>query len=321
MIHFDEKSFAEKMHDTQKFINSYGVTELTIYAKWIRYNKIKELEKDYNELTDDEIKKIDNEVERILIEFSEKNYLGFNYVINYIDIDRALENSRNYKLRLPAPIPITQKEWDAILSVEHDNYRRVLFVMLVDAKYYRYNGTGICREYVVDENTVFYTQMTDNEILKASKAKFANKSEKRHVWNYLYKLNLADITNGRLKARYVNIVDINSTSKVIDYITDYDHLDLHYERLLGVPIAKCKFCGALYKQNRQNNTLYCYKHRGYQKKELRFGVCVDCGREFSVASNNHKKIRCDNCQVIYRKEYKARKYAEKTNQKQGSSEK
>ena len=138
MIHFDEKSFAEKMHDTQSFINSYGVTELTIYAKWIRYNKIKDLGKNYDDLTDNECQKIDNEIERMLIEFSEKNYLGFNYVINYIDIDRALENSRNYKLKLPNPIPITKKEWNTILSVEHDNYRRVLFVMLVDAKYYRY---------------------------------------------------------------------------------------------------------------------------------------------------------------------------------------
>ena len=38
-------------------------------------------------------------------------------------------------------------------------------------------------------------------------------------------------------------------------------------------ISTCKLCGALYKQNRQNNTLYCYKHRGYIKKEKN-GVSV-----------------------------------------------
>lgn len=44
------------------------------------------------------------------------------------------------------------------------------------------------------------------------------------------------------------------------------------------------------------------EHRGYQKKELRFGICVDCGREFSVAANNQKKIRCDDCQLIENRE-------------------
>lgn len=90
---------------------------------------------------------------------------------------------------------------------------------------------------------------------------------------------------------------------------------------MGANIGTCEHCGKLFRQNKNGTAKFCREHRGYQKKEVRFDVCIDCGKEFSVASNNHKKIRCDNCQVIYRKEYKARKYAEKTNQKQGSSEK
>lgn len=310
MIRFDEKSFAEKMHDTQSFINTYGVTELTIYAKWLKYNKLKELEKDYIDLTVEENVEIDKYIERELIDFSERNYPSFNYVVNYTDIDRAVENSKGYKLRLPSSIPITKSEWESIMSIDNDNYRRILFVMLVDSKYYRLHGTSIYKEYVVDENTVFYNQMSDNEIIKTAKTKFTNKEEKKHVWHYLYKRGLADITSGRLKARFVQIVDVSSDAEIIDYITDYDHLDLHYERLMGANIGTCKYCGRLFRQNKQNNMLYCYKHRGYQKKELRFGTCIDCGREFSVAANNQRKNRCDKCAQNYRIQYKSEKNKE-----------
>lgn len=310
MIRFDEKSFAEKMHDTQSFINTYGVTELTIYAKWLKYNKLKELEKDYIDLTVEENVEMDKYIERELIDFSERNYPSFNYVVNYTDIDRAVENSKGYKLRLPSSIPITKSEWESIMSIDNDNYRRILFVMLVDSKYYRLHGTSIYKEYVVDENTVFYNQMSDNEIIKTAKTKFANKEEKKHVWHYLYKRGLADITSGRLKARFVQIVDVSSDAEIIDYITDYDHLDLHYERLMGANIGTCKYCGRLFRQNKQNNMLYCYKHRGYQKKELRFGTCIDCGREFSVAANNQRKNRCDKCAQNYRIQYKSEKNKE-----------
>lgn len=68
---------------------------------------------------------------------------------------------------------------------------------------------------------------------------------------------------------------------------------------MGVNIGTCKYCGKSFRQNKQNNMMYCYKHRGYQKKVLRFGVCIDCGKEFSVSSNNQKKIRCDKCQHEY----------------------
>ena len=40
MIRFDEKSFAEKMHDTQSFINTYGVTD-TYLQFYVPYNTFK----------------------------------------------------------------------------------------------------------------------------------------------------------------------------------------------------------------------------------------------------------------------------------------
>lgn len=82
---------------------------------------------------------------------------------------------------------------------------------------------------------------------------------------------------------------------------------------MGVNIGTCKYCGKLFRQNKQNNMMYCYKHRGYQKKELRFGICIDCGREFSVAATNNKKIRCNECQsVVDRENARLRKQKQRT---------
>ncbi len=71
---------------------------------------------------------------------------------------------------------------------------------------------------------------------------------------------------------------------------------------MGVNIGTCKYCGKLFRQNKTNRIQYCYKHRGYQKKGLRFGTCIDCGKEFSIAATNNKKIRCDECQEKKHKE-------------------
>lgn len=44
------------------------------------------------------------------------------------------------------------------------------------------------------------------------------------------------------------------------------------------------------------------EHRGYQKKTLHFGKCVDCGKEFSVAATDQNRVRCDKCQKEKRRE-------------------
>jgi hypothetical protein len=139
MIYFDEKSVAEKMHDKQQFIKVYCVSELAIYAKWLRYKKSLQLEKELEDFLPEENSSTDKEIERELIAFCEKCYPSFNYTVNYIEIDKAIEISRKFKLKLPNPTPITKSEWETIMSIENDDYRRVLFVSLVDAKYYSLN--------------------------------------------------------------------------------------------------------------------------------------------------------------------------------------
>ena len=304
LIRFNELGFAEKMHDTQDFISGFCLSELRIYAKWLKYKKLESMGKTYDdELSKDELDEIENYVEKELISFCEKAYSAFNYVIHYQYIDSAVAYTRLYKLKIPYPLPITEKEWNTISSIDGDNLRRIAFVMLVDAKYYRYFNASLTKKIEVNSDTVFYRQMERPEIYKFAKAKFANKEEKMYCFYELRQLGLIDLTTGKKMATYLKYVDTDPDAKIVGYVEDYDHLDLEYEKFSGEKIGKCKYCGKLFRQNKTGKLEYCYQHRGHRKKEAVFKNCVDCGREFLVPPRSHGKIRCDDCQKNKNNEY------------------
>lgn len=297
MIHFDELSVAEEMERTQSFRNGYTKTDVFLYAKYLRYKKIVDAGMPYDDITVDEMAKMDNQIEKELIAFCERSCSYFNYTVKFNDIDMAVDSSRRFKLKLPLPTPITQSEWDAIMTIDNDNYRRMLFVMLVDAKYHRIHGVSIENSGEITEDTVFYCHMTKGEIFKAGKCKFESAEEKDFSLGCLYDAGLFGITNNKFRTWYIKFVDV-SKDNIIDYVTDYDHLNLYYERFNGGNIGTCKFCGKLFRQNKNKTALYCYQHRGYNKIGCQKLVCIDCGETFIVGSKSRLKIRCPDCQKI-----------------------
>lgn len=298
-VRFDEKSYAEKMRDADGYNNKFSYPDLPIYAKWVKYNELQKIGKDYDTVTADELEKIEKTVKTAVIDYGEKHIICFNPVIDFKEVNYAVDVTRRYKLKIPYPLPITEKEWNTIQTVENENYRKVLFVMLIDSKYYRYFNASLTRKVEVDENTVFYCQTDDAERFKIAKVKFKSKEEKIGCYYTLGQLGLIGFKFGKVDYDYVTFVDI-SDENVIDYITDYDHLDLHYRKLCGENITKCQICNRLVVQNKNGTKLYCNEHKGYNKKDLRIGICVDCGKEYTAAPNNMTKIRCDECQKIYR---------------------
>lgn len=306
MIYFDELSATQEMEETQSFKNGYTKTDLFMYTKYLKYKKAIEDKIDYGSITEEQLRSHNKEIESELRAFCERACLDFNYTTKYQDIDFALEYSCKYKLKLPKPLPITQKEWNSLMTVSNENYRKMLFIMLVDAKYYKYFSTSVENEKQINEDTVFYVRMTKSEIQKAAKVKYANQSEKDFFLGCINRLGLFDISDSRLCSWYVKFVDI-SDENIIEYITDYEHLDLYYEKLSGGRIGKCKYCGKLFKQGKTKTSDYCYKHRGYSKKGTQKLICVDCGKEFEVGSKSRKTCRCKECQSIYRRKYKTEK--------------
>lgn len=310
MIYFDELSVAEKMESDKSFSDGYSRIELIIYAKYLKYKKIMESGRDYSTVSATQLKEYDKEVERELRLFCEGCCGTFNYTTDYQDIDFAVDNSNKYLLKLPQSLPITQKEWDAIQSVQDEKYQRMLFIMLVDAKYYRLFNTTVDKDISNLNDSIFYVRMTRSEIQKFAKVKYDSPSEKTFFLGCITKKGLFGITENKLRTWFIKFVDTSSEC-VIDYITDYDHLDLHYEKLIGNRIGQCKHCGKLFKQGKTKPSDYCYKHRGYPKQENRILICIDCKKEFIAGSKSREKCRCKECQTVYRRKYKAemqRKY-------------
>ncbi len=301
MVHFDELSYAEEMYRTQSFIKSYCVTELSIYGRWLKYKQMQEIGKDYDTLTDEEDAEITKHVRDALIEFSSKHYSEFNYTINYVEIDKAVENTKVVKLMLPKPMVITRKEYDVLMGVENDNYRRMLFIMLVDAKFRFCNNVSL-KHPVLDRTKPFFVRLTRSEIIKLSGAKFTDKVDKnKNSWYYFGSHNLLEMMPS-WNTVAVTFVDLDENAEVMETVTDYEHLDLHYERMIGNKIGQCAFCGRLFRQNPKNNATYCYKHRGRKRESLENQVvkCPVCGNTY-VKKPQTRRNMCDDCYKEYRK--------------------
>ncbi len=309
--YFDELSVAEAMDNDKSFSEGYSRRELLVYAKYLKYKKVIDDGIDYKEVTSDQMKKYDKEVERELIGFCEKCSSTFNYVTHYQDIDFAIANSNKYKLRLPYPLPITRSEWDAIKTVRNEKYQRMLFIMLVDAKFYKHFNTSVEKKETPD-NPVYYIRMTESEIKKLSKIKYDSESEKVYFLGTIRKLGLFAVSESRLRTWYVKFVD-PSEDQVIEYITDYEHLNLYFDKLNGEKIGKCKHCEKLFRQNKNGTALYCYRHRGKISMISKKITCVDCGEEFEVSSKDRKTIRCKACKKIYDKNWQKEYYLQRKN--------
>lgn len=303
MIYFDELSATKEMEESQSFKNGYTKTDLFMYTKYLKYKKAIESGIDYENITEDQLRSYNQAIECELRAFCERACLDFNYTTKYQDIDFALEYSCKYKLKLPRPLPITQREWNSIMSVTNENYRKMLFIMLVDAKYYKYFSASVESDKPIDEDTVFYVRMTKSEIQKAAKVKYINQSEKDFFLGCINRLGLFDISDSRLCSWFIKFVDI-SNENIIEYITDYEHLDLYYEKLSGSRIGKCEYCGKLFKQNKNGTAKFCYKHRGKIRKRISScKICSECGNKFEISAHTQRDI-CDSCYKIYRNKKK-----------------
>ena len=64
----------------------------------------------------------------------------------------------------------------------------------------------------------------------------------------------------------------------------------------------CRKCGKRFIPSASNQKI-CKDCSTYQYKEKKIMKCVDCGSEFEVDARNMKKVRCDDCQKEYRKQW------------------
>lgn len=194
-------------------------------------------------------------------------------------------------------VNITKNEYDILQKIENIVYRKLLFIMLVDAKY--------CHEYINGEYMVI---MSEKEIIKCCKCKV---SPEQYCDAIKYFVECEYIIIDQFSI-CIYIVIADDESDTVETIHDYNNLNLHFNRMQGIKVGCCKYCSSLFEQNTRNNLKYCKEHRGYQKVGLITKKCIDCGEDFTVKSTCINKLRCDLCQEEYRKSYKREIYKKNT---------
>jgi len=222
---FDEKKAAEEIlqNGFSSFMSNKDLGILAKYFKYLGKNKI--------------------QIRKSLIEFCEKYNPEFNEVLSREKINNAINSSDKFGLRLPVIINITESELKSIKNIENYNRQKILFVMLVIAKYAKYSGTRYKakKESIYDDN--FYVNEKTTSILKMAKVNI-NKIDRRKVFVDFNKLGIIKPTYGG----GFQIMIVDELSPISLTITDMDDMIDFYP-------FYCEKCGKLAEKSKRHN--YC----------------------------------------------------------------
>lgn len=243
---FDEKKAAEEILKNG-FSSFMSRKDLGILAKYFKY-----------------IGKNKTQIRKSLIDFCEKHNPEFNEVLSRERINNAINGADKFGLRLPVVVSVTESELDAIKNIGNYSRQKILFVMLVVAKYAKYSGTRYKpkRESIYDDN--FYINEKTTSILKMAKVNM-NKIDRRKVFADFKKLGAIDSTySGAFQ-----IMIVNELSPISLTITNMDDMISFYP-------FYCEKCGKI-----------------AEKIGKRHNLCLDCYLENSknLTKNRVKKYR------------------------------
>lgn len=243
---FDEKKAAEEILENG-FSSFMSRKDLGILAKYFKY-----------------LGKNKTQIRKSLIEFCEKYSLEFNEVLSRERINNAINNSDKFGLRLPASINVTESELESIKNIGNYNRQKILFVMLVIAKYAKYSETRYKpkKESIYDDN--FYVNEKTTSILKMAKVNM-NKIDRRKVFADFKKLGVIDSTySGAFR-----IMIVDELSPILLTISDMDNMIDFYPFKNEIT---CEICGKLVEKTgkRQKYCLDCYKKYDIAKSPERF---------------------------------------------------
>ena len=334
---YDEVAYAKKMLNNEVPIyDMENKMSIKILAKWFKMQHVKELGITYQELYENRRKKkqVTDQIWHDVHNF----FLKYNRDIDASFLNKMISEVNRVKIReIEHPVFITKSEKAVLDSVEDDKDRRLMFIYLVHSKFEKFNPITFNPSevnekswFIVRDDNVVFKKMLGVTIGLKPKADLTQiGSFPYRMWNddrhYIEEYK----TTKRVKGSFVDVwsnekhdwitvpeyapteysrltfVDIDdSPENVVDWITDFDNLELHYERLFGLKnIGTCEMCGKLFRKGRSNQK-YCVEHRGYAKKGLKLVKCQDCGKEFYVPATNKRQVRCEECQQKRRKEAK-----------------
>ena len=240
-----------------------------------------------------EIGKNDDEIKALLSDFLNRCLKDKYKESKWIDsIFYQVIKSKKYNLKKVDNVIVTKSEMEIIQSVKGKSRQKVLFTLLILAKYYN----------AVSDKNKNWTNLEYKKIFKLANVQLSIQNQALLI-NDLYNCGFVNVSKNVGKPNIqVNFVD-NESDGVLT-ITRLKDLGKEYLMFCGEDYIRCQKCGTLVK-NYKNTNKYCKTCGQYQPIETKTVICVDCGKEFSVDAKDNQTIRCNDCYKNYRRKYKA----------------
>jgi len=237
MIFYEEKYAKQLLKNGLSSFMNY--IDLSILAKYFRYmgqNK--------------------KQIEKSLIEFCKNFNPDFNEILSRGKIERVVKLTDEYGLRFPMDIIVTKDEMNIIKNFGDYNRQKILFVMLVVAKYLKYNDTKLEKKDCEKIND-FFVNISFINILKLAKVN-VSKMEKKQIIYDLEQSKLIASKRNRKKNRsgiYYRVDFVSEDSDAEIVVKDMEDIISFYP-------FYCKNCGKkIEKPKRRNICDECYKDR------------------------------------------------------------
>lgn len=225
------------------------------------------------------------------------------YSINsayWLDIlEKTITKNANHELFESDGVWITESEWEKVNEFKSKIVRKVAFTLLCIAK--------INNQKRKSNNNWVNTEIKDIFKLANVSCSIDNRAKYLRILLLSGFFEFAKrVDNLSMK---ILVVDDESEKKFL--VNDFRDLGHEYLYRIGENYIRCAECGKLVKNNKYGNKKYCSTCASYIPQEPKMMVCVDCGKEFVVDARITNKVRCDDCQEIYRRKYKAEKELER----------
>lgn len=239
---FYEKERAEELLKSgfTSFMNFADLSLLARYFKYMGKNK--------------------TQIKNCLIEFCIKFVPDFNEVLSRNKIEDAIKMVDKYGIRLPVNVEVTKKELEIIKGCGDYKRQKILFVMLVIAKYFKYNNTKLTPNKSDKFDHSFYANEKITNTLKMAKVSIPKK-ERMDIQFGLQQLGL--ITTIGSDAFQINFVDEKSDAEIV--VTDMNRLIDFY------PFC-CERCGKIIdkvKRSKLCNDCYLIYSRSLTKNRVK----------------------------------------------------
>ena len=300
MIIFNEKKFATEAV-TKLSKKSYNLYEMTILCKWLRYNI-------FSSKTEEEVDKL---IRNTLICFCKLCWEDFDEDVEYIRINKAIERSKLEYLRTCYPVRISKKEWNIISGLQNETGKKLLFVMLVVAKFNRANPIKSKNDKPIEYADTQLRCNTDiGELYKLAKIKY---KKTNGDFSYLSEYRgLVELLDGKTLKRVLKFADLEVSDKeTFIEIWDYDNIIQYYNMQYDPSIKVCKHCKNIFKDNSKSQSLKTCATCRREEKVVKVLICEDCGKRVILENKRGIVTRCSSCQKEYRKKYKNEKARQK----------